>query len=143
MEIQLSKGEKRILVKLLDEKQINISDGKVRRIVNSLTKKGLTEIKIIVDKDKSKLTDIAILTEKGEKIATELKLQKEIAEAYEFAIDLRYAYEIDKKGIDKIITTINTITELAQKIEDENEKKKALRAIYILTRRALKKIRIS
>ncbi|CAJ31689.1 hypothetical protein AFV8_gp12 [Betalipothrixvirus puteoliense] len=143
LETKLSKGEERILIRLFDEKEINIRDGKIRRIVNSLTRKGLTEIKIIVDKEKSELTDFVVLTEKGEKIATILKLQEEIKKAYEIAVDLRYAYEIEKKEIDEIIKTINTLAELAQKIDEENEKKKAIRVIYVLTRRALKKIRIS
>ncbi|MCY0881460.1 MAG: hypothetical protein OWS74_05640 [Firmicutes bacterium] len=142
MNMHLSKGEERILIRLFDEKEINIRDGKIRRIVNSLTRKGLTEIKIIVDKEKSELTDFVVLTEKGEKIAIILKLQEEIKKAYEIAVDLRYAYEIEKKEIDEIITMINTLAELAQKIDEENEKKKAIRTIYILTRRALKKIRI-
>ncbi|CAJ31505.1 conserved hypothetical protein [Betalipothrixvirus acidiani] len=142
MEKELSKGEKRILIRLFDEKQITIKDGKTRRIVNSLTKKDLTEIKRIFNKEKNEFQDVTILTEKGEKIATLLKLQKEITKAYEIANDLLYIDEIDKKKEDEIITTINIITELAQNVDEENEKKKALRIIYILTRRTLKKIRI-
>ncbi|CAJ31629.1 hypothetical protein AFV7_gp10 [Betalipothrixvirus pezzuloense] len=142
LETKLSNGEKRILIYLFDKKEIEIREGKTRRIINSLIKKGLTEIKINFDKEKNKLQDIALLTEQGEKIATTLKLQQEIKKAYEIAVDLRYTYEIEKKEIDEIITMINTLAELAQKIDDENEKKKAIRTIYILTRRILKKIRI-